>query len=472
MKNRDFFRLLTGVLVGLPFLLLMSNCKKNHDLLTQAQHNLAFKGSARALGPDYHVVWSSIPDSNTKRINKALNTATYGRVILDYNAAGWTSDTLFMKIANQVLWIAGSGSNPGHLIAKTGGFMPTNAIFIKMRAAGCVINGYSNGVDTTQGRATIEMFKNSYVQSNNYTPSGSRDAIHAGVDSAIVEGVIIKNPGGDGVYISKGVGVTVKDVIVDGANRNGISIIKGKNIAVSNSVFKNTSGSAATGTTNGPWAGIDIEPNAPTDTLNNITITSCVFSNNLGRNIVVSQKHATGIGTPSSTTIYFYYCTTAGGSQDALEIGDLRSDGPTGGQVYFQKCNFNYPAWSGIYIQDWCAGRLPINFNKCNVYNAGASSNATPPVYIYESSNAAANYTIGNVNFVNSTNRIDDFNSGHPYIIGGTSYHGYNTVTGLAANVTIQRHYTKTDTTIVKCTPAAGYTNTNVSIRYTLVPWP
>lgn len=463
MKNRNFFRLLTGVLVGLPFLLLMSNCKKNQDLL-QEQHNLAFGGRSRTLGPDYHVVWSSIPDSNTKRINRALSNSGYGRVILDYNSSGWTSDTIFMKVPNQVLWIAGSGSTPGHLIAKTGGFRDTAAIFIKMRVAGCTINGYSNGVDSTQGRATIEMFKNSYVSTNGYTPSESRDAIHAGKDNATVEGVIVKNSGGDGVYLSGGHNVIVKDVIVDGANRNGISVIKGTNTAISNSVFKNTSGSTLTGSGKGPWAGMDIEPNVATDTLNNITITSCVFSGNLGNNISIGMGKL-HTGAAYANTIYFYYCTTAGGSDNGALIASLKSDGPNTGEVYFQKCNFNYPAHSGIYNRDWAAGKMLIDFNKCNIYNAGASSSTSPPMYV----GGSGAYTVGHVNFEGSTNRIDDFNSAHPYIIGGSAAQAYDSITGVSGVLTIQKHYTNSNP-ILSFTPGSGYTNTNITLAYTLVP--
>ncbi|MDB5121890.1 MAG: hypothetical protein JWP94_19 [Mucilaginibacter sp.] len=471
MKNRDFFRLLTGVLVGLPFLLLMSNCNKDHSLLAQGQHNLAFEGRSRTLGPDYHVVWSSIPDSNTKRINRALSNASYGRVILDYNSSGWTSDTIFMKVPNQVLWIAGSGSIPGHLIAKTGGFRDTAAIFIKMRVAGCTINGYSNGVDSTQGRATIEMFKNSYVSTNGYTPSESRDAIHAGKDNATVEGVIVKNSGGDGVYLSGGHNVIVKDVIVDGANRNAISVIKGTNTAISNSVFKNTSGSTLTGTGRGPWAGMDIEPNLPTDTLNNITITNCVFSGNLGNNISIGMGKL-HTGAAYANTIYFFYCTTAGGSNNGVLISSLKSDGPNTGEVYFQKCNFNYPAHSGIYVQNWCAGKMLVDFNKCTVYNAGASSNSSPPIFIgtSDTSRVSIPYIVGHVNFEGATNRIDDFNAAHPYIIGGgRASRAYDSITGLAANITIQKHYTNSNP-ILSFIANSGYTNTNITIAYTLVP--
>lgn len=468
MKNRDYFRLLMGIAIGLPFILLMSNCKKTTDLLSQAQHG-RFKSMVR-WGRTVHVVWSSIPDSNSVRINRATHDGTIGEVILDYNSAGWTSDTIYMRVPNQTLWLAGSGSSPGHLIAKTGGFKPAGSTFIRVKASGCIINGYSNGVDTTQGRATIEMFKSSYTLANGYDTTGDRTAIHGGGDLGKIMGVIVKNSGGDGIYIGSGHNDTVKDVIVDGANRNGISIIRGTNTTVMNSTFKNTAGSAALGTSKGPWAGMDIEPNVPTDTLSNIVISSCVFANNLGRNIVVTLKNVTASTTPA--TVYFYGCTTAGGSKDGVEIANLRSTGPASGEVYFQKCHFNYPAWSGIYIQDWCAGKVLIDFNKCTVYNAGASSNSTPPIYIYGSGGSNALYTVGHVNFEGVTNRVDDFNVNHAYIIGGTSAQGYDAITSLAADFTVQRHYTKTDTTIVKFTPGSGYTNTNMRFTYTLVPWP
>jgi hypothetical protein len=457
-KKNKFSYWVVAIVVGLPLMFLLSNCSKDRALAT-AQSVLAGKSNGQTLSVDYHVVWSSIVDSNTARINRALSSNSITKVILDYRSGGWTCDTIFMHKANKTLWIAGSGSNPGHLIASGVGeiFHNPTANFIKMLAAGCVLNGYSNGVDTTQGRATIEMFKSTYGSSS------SRDAVRPGVDNGVVEGVIIKNAGEDGIYMASGNGVTILDVIVDGASRNGMSIAKGVNTTVTNCVFKNTSGAS-------PEDGMDIEPRNSTDTLSNIVVTNCVFANNNGTNLVIQLKNVTPNSPTFSNTLYFYGCTTAGGAKHGIQISNASNTGPALGEVYFQKCHFNYPTYSAIYVKNWCTGRMKIDFNKCTIYNAGASSagNASPPIYV--DSDTSSHYNVGHINFVGVTNRIDDFNSAHPYIIGGVAAsQAFDSITGTAADVTIQRHYSS-GAPILSFTPHAGYTNTNITLAYTLVP--
>src|ERR1700743_3290177 len=106
-KNNKLSYWAMGILCGLSFVFLLSNCTKDHVLTNAGQSGLAGKTNGKTLSGDYHVVWSSIADSNTARINRALKQP-YSRVILDYNASGWTCDTIFMHVANQTLWIAGS----------------------------------------------------------------------------------------------------------------------------------------------------------------------------------------------------------------------------------------------------------------------------------------------------------------------------------------------------------------------------
>ena len=83
---------------------------------------------------------------------------------------------------------------------------------------------------------------------------------------------------GDGIYIGKVDGITSQNIIIDGAfidesRRNGISIIAGKQIKITNSVIANTYGTS-------PEYGIDIEPNKPEDELKDIVLENNVTYNN------------------------------------------------------------------------------------------------------------------------------------------------------------------------------------------------
>lgn len=98
--------------------------------------------------------------------------------------------------------------------------------------------------------------------------------------------IYIKKPNiskfwGDGIYIGKVEGITSKDITIDGAfidenRRNGISIISGDNINITNSLIANTYGTS-------PEYGIDIEPNKPEDIIQNIVLSNnTTFNNNKG----------------------------------------------------------------------------------------------------------------------------------------------------------------------------------------------
>jgi len=82
---------------------------------------------------------------------------------------------------------------------------------------------------------------------------------------------------GDGFYNS-GSNVTFNNVNAKFNGRQGMSITNGRNIIVKNSSFTHT-GYYRICTSNGPGAGIDIEPNEG-DTVNNIKIDNCSIINN------------------------------------------------------------------------------------------------------------------------------------------------------------------------------------------------
>lgn len=83
---------------------------------------------------------------------------------------------------------------------------------------------------------------------------------------------------GDGIYVGKVDGITSQNITVDGAfidesRRNGISIVAGDQIKITNSVIANTYGTS-------PEYGIDIEPNKPLDDLKDIVLENNITYNN------------------------------------------------------------------------------------------------------------------------------------------------------------------------------------------------
>lgn len=102
----------------------------------------------------------------------------------------------------------------------------------------------------------------------------------------------ISNCWGDGIYINnmgRSLNKTMPDsnnIFIDGAwidnnRRNGISVINGNNIKISNSVISNTNGTL-------PMSGIDIEPNNGLGELKNINIENVTTFNNSKFGILIS----------------------------------------------------------------------------------------------------------------------------------------------------------------------------------------
>jgi len=104
--------------------------------------------------------------------------------------------------------------------------------------------------------------------------------ISDGSDSIELTNVEISNCWGDGVYLggsSPVNNITIKNIISDNNRRQGLSITNATAVTISNSVFKNTNGTA-------PEAGIDIEPNSNQKT-EDITILNTQCYNNAGSGI-------------------------------------------------------------------------------------------------------------------------------------------------------------------------------------------
>ncbi len=158
------------------------------------------------------------------------------------------------------------------LMAKAGAFLGTNdSLFTATGGSNVVISGYG---------ATFKMRKDDYTQPP-YPAGEWRAGINLlGVANVTVKGLTISYTGGDGIYVSGAnasdysENVTIKDVVVDSAYRNGISVISAKNLLIDNAVIVNTSGTD-------PQYGIDFEPNdGALQRIENCTVRNSIIKDN------------------------------------------------------------------------------------------------------------------------------------------------------------------------------------------------
>ena len=98
-----------------------------------------------------------------------------------------------------------------------------------------------------------------------------------------IAGVTAKDMWGDGFYVGGAIDVAFCSVVADHNRRQGLSIVKAKRLLVTNSVFKNTRGTR-------PSAGIDLEPDGPTETIAAVRIEHSKFINNAGGGIMIAGK--------------------------------------------------------------------------------------------------------------------------------------------------------------------------------------
>lgn len=94
----------------------------------------------------------------------------------------------------------------------------------------------------------------------------------------------ISNCWGDGIYVGHSKetsrNIKIKGGVIDNNLRNGISITSAKNLLVQNVLISNTNGK-------NPQTGIDIEPNSPSNEINNITLNNVTTFNNFNNGLLI-----------------------------------------------------------------------------------------------------------------------------------------------------------------------------------------
>ena len=177
------------------------------------------------------------PEDSTRFIQAAIDSGAE-KVIFDKMPSPWVSLPL-RGASKQELFF-----EPGvELVAKKGAFLGKEESLITFRDA--------EGVSLVGHGATLRMHKSDYFQPP-YEKSEWRHALSIHSCRRVkIEGIAIRDSGGDAIYIGrKGrrkmpycEDVVIRDVLCDGNNRQGISVISVKNLLIERCRLNNTSGS-------------------------------------------------------------------------------------------------------------------------------------------------------------------------------------------------------------------------------------
>jgi len=207
------------------------------------------------------------PLDATNKLQAAFNTGQ--NVFIPRLASNWVAASLHLFSDNQrILFEEGVV-----LEALEGAFIGTDDDLIRVSGASNVhIEGYG---------ATLRMRQRDYTRAPYITLENRHGIRLNDVVNTTVAGLTIENTGGDGIYVgvlgafSPGFSknVTIRDVVINNAFRNGISVISVEDLLIENTVIHGTVGTA-------PRAGIDFEPNVPEQRITNATVRNTVITGN------------------------------------------------------------------------------------------------------------------------------------------------------------------------------------------------
>lgn len=244
--------------------------------------------------------------------------------------------------------------------------------------------------------AILRMWKQDYDDKAQYTHAEWRHVLSFHSCSGVrISGLTLCDSGGDGVYLGvsrKGVPCSdfvIKDVVCANNYRQGISVISARNLLIENCVLKDTWGTA-------PEAGIDFEPNDPTEELTNCVMRNCVSENNRGDAYDLYLRPLRASSPPVSIRIE--NCRSRGGrSSVRLVTGNDSDVAGVKGSIEFVNCSFEDSEKTGVQVGDKPLTGAKVTFANCRVIRPGVKEPTAVPILLTSSANGAE--TMGGIHF-------------------------------------------------------------------------
>ena len=275
------------------------------------------------------------------------------RVVVEDVGRPWIVTTIHLPSDKEIVF------EPGTVVeAKRGGFRGKgDCLFLAKGCKRLTVRG--NG-------ATFRMHKSDYHKPP-YELAEWRHALSIrGCEDVTIDGLSLLESGGDGIYLGVGTGraanrnVTIRNVICEGNNRQGISVITAENLLIEDCVFRNTQGTA-------PQAGIDFEPNHPEERLVNCVLRNCRSEHNVGHAYHIYLGHMNEQSPPIS--IRFENCSSKGCQRYSAYVGVANRSGErtVRGSIDFVHCRFEDDAGAGVYVRGNEADGCRVRFDRCEV---------------------------------------------------------------------------------------------------------
>ncbi|MEI7731119.1 MAG: right-handed parallel beta-helix repeat-containing protein [Verrucomicrobiota bacterium] len=251
--------------------------------------------------------------------------------------------------------------------------------------------------------ATLQMRRADYAGPA-YTKSEWRHLLSLrSCTNVVVEGLALVESGGDGIYlgVDKSGGPN-KDIIIRkvGLNRNyrqGISVISAENLLIEDCLLRATAGTP-------PAAGIDFEPNRPSERLVNCVMRRCLAENNhgLAYDFYLGQLDQTS----APISIRLEECVSRGTNRLSVAFSTRSKNAAdvVPGRVEFVNCRFEDSGRAGITISKPAAGPL-LRFEHCTLVDPEKSSATNAPIQF--ASTHGGKIPAGGVEFMDCTLAVD-----------------------------------------------------------------
>lgn len=304
------------------------------------------------------------PNDATECLLKAFSSK-YDTIVITKQIADWKVAPLSVKNISNKTIIFKKGVV---LVALPGKFGDENACLLELdNARDISVLGYG---------ATFKMNKKEYLDGE------WRHALSLmQCENITIKGLVIRDSGGDGVYIAgrdKGTfseNIHIEDIRSINNKRQGMSIISAQNVLVRNCEFTETGGTL-------PEAGLDIEPNNSKDRIVNINFEQCSFTNNNHSGILVALGKLDAGSLPvtiSFTDCYLSNNHVQSNKYPSAEINiNANKNNPVGGSVLFEDCLIENSNWRMLYSRKR-SDAFTVTFKNCAAINI-CKNKKYPPI--------------------------------------------------------------------------------------------
>lgn len=311
------------------------------------------------------VWWGFDPADATAALQGAIRSGA-ARVIVENVGSPWIV-TPIQLASNQELVL----EKGVVVLARRGEFRgKTDALWTASLCENVTITGHG---------ATLRMWREDYA-GGDYAKAEWRHGISLRSCTGVrIAGLTIEDTGGDGIYLGvgkKGVAntdVQIRDVVCQRNHRQGISVISAEKLLIEDCTLRTTGGTA-------PMAGIDFEPNHPSERLVDCVMRNCVVENNQGDGYLFALHQLRSTSEPVS--IRLERCRSQGDRVGFVFHSKSTPDEAVRGRVEAVDCEFAASRGPAVVVSGKPAAACHVRFERCRFVEPAAEEPGQAPIQI------------------------------------------------------------------------------------------